>query len=71
MVLKNVGLWQKLSFILKSLIFPENGLHIFFIKAELKTLELWIMRSMLDILFFLNSRLNNGCSPLVNNLQIN
>ena len=37
---------------------------------ELKTLEWWISRSMLDLLFFLISRLNYACSPLVNNLQI-
>ena len=37
---------------------------------ELKTLGWWISRSMLN-LFFLISRLNNACSPLVINLQIN
>ena len=37
---------------------------------ELKTLEWWISRSMLGLLFFLISRLNNACSPLVINLQI-
>ena len=30
-----------------------------------------ISRSMLDLLFFFISRLNNACSPLVFNLQIN
>jgi len=34
------------------------------------TLEWWISGLMLDPLFFLISRLNNACSPLVNNLQI-
>ena len=38
---------------------------------ELKTLEWWISRSMLGLLFFLISRLNNAWSPLVINLQIN
>ena len=40
-------------------------------KTELKTLEWWTSRSMLDLLFFLISRLNNACSPHVINLQIN
>ena len=40
--------------------------------SELGTLEWWIMISglMLDPLFFLISRLNNACYPLVINLQI-
>ena len=38
--------------------------------SELKTLECWISRLMLDPPFFLISRLNNACSPLVINLQI-
>ena len=41
------------------------------IKPEMKTSEWWISRSMLDLLFFLISRLNNACYPLVINLQIN
>ena len=40
------------------------------LSPELKTLECWISISMLDLLFFLISRLNYACSPLVNNLQI-
>ena len=40
-------------------------------EAELKTLEWRISLSMLDLLFFLISRLNYACSPLVINLQIN
>ena len=39
--------------------------------TEPKTLEWWISRLMLDLLFFLISRLNNTCSALVINLQIN
>ena len=39
-------------------------------KSELKTLEWWISRFMLDLLFFLISRLNNACYPLDINLQI-
>ena len=38
---------------------------------ELKTLERWISRLMLDLIFFLISRLNKACSPLLINLQIN
>ena len=38
--------------------------------SELKTLEWWISRSMLDLLYFLISRLNNACSPIAFNLQI-
>ena len=38
---------------------------------ELETFEWWISGLMLDPLFFLISRLNNACSPLVINLQIN
>jgi len=50
--------------------------HIFYsytlaFYPELKTLEWWISKSMLDLLFFLISRLNNACSPLVINLQLN
>jgi len=39
--------------------------------SEPKTLEWWISRLMLDLLFFLISRLNNACSLLVINLPIN
>ena len=38
--------------------------------TELGTLEWWISGLMLDPLFFLISRLNMACSPLVINLQI-
>ena len=38
---------------------------------ELKTLEWWISGLMLNPLFFLISRLNNACYPLILNLQIN
>ena len=38
---------------------------------ELKTLEWWISGLMLNPLFFLILRLNNACSPLIFNLQIN
>ena len=38
---------------------------------ELGTFKLWISGLMLDPLFSLISRLNNACSPLVINLQIN
>ena len=41
------------------------------IKPELGTFEWWISGLMHDPLFFLISRLNNACSPLVINLQIN
>ena len=37
---------------------------------ELKTLEWWISGLMLNPLFFLISRLNIACSPLIFNLQI-
>ena len=36
--------------------------------SKLKTLEWWILRSMLDLLFFLICRLNKACSPLLPNL---
>ena len=39
--------------------------------SELKTLEWWISGLMLNPLFFLISILNNACSPLIFNLQIN
>ena len=38
---------------------------------ELGTFEWWISGLRLDPLFLLISRLNNACSPLVINLQIN
>ena len=38
---------------------------------DLGTFECWISGFMLDPLFFLISRLNNACYPLVINLQIN
>ena len=38
--------------------------------TELKTLEWWISGLMLNPLFFLISRLNIACSPLIFNLQI-
>ena len=41
------------------------------ILPEPKTLEWWISRLMLDLLFFLISRLNKACSLLVINLQTN
>ena len=40
-------------------------------KPELKTLEWWIPGLRLNPLFFLISRLNIACSPLIFNLQIN
>ena len=39
--------------------------------TELKTLECWISGLVLNPLFFLISRLNIACSPLIFNLQIN
>ena len=39
--------------------------------SELGTFEWWISGLKLDPLFFVISRLNNACSPLVINLQIN
>ena len=52
-----------------------NGVFLYsrsdHIRSELKTLEWWISNSMLDLLFFLISRLNIACSPHVNNLKIN
>ena len=39
--------------------------------TELGTLEWWISELKLNPLFFLISRLDNPCSPLVINLQIN
>ena len=41
------------------------------IRSELGTFEWSISGLMLDQLFFLIMRLNNTCSPLVINLQIN
>ena len=41
------------------------------IRSELGTFEWWISGLMLDPLFFLILRLDNACSPLVLNLQIN
>ena len=41
------------------------------ISSELGTFEWWISRLMLNPLFFLIARLNNACSYLVINLQIN
>ena len=41
------------------------------IHTELGTLEWWISGLMFDLIFFLISRLNNACSPVVFNLQIN
>ena len=38
---------------------------------ELETFEWWISGLMLNPLFFLISRLNIACSPLIFNLQIN
>ena len=45
--------------------------RLYLIDTELKTLNRWILRAMLVLLFFLISRLNNACSHLVINLQIN
>ena len=39
--------------------------------SELGTFDFWISGLMLNPLFFFISRLNNACSPLVINLQIN
>ena len=44
--------------------------HSKVISSELGTLEWWISGLMLDLLFFLISRLNNACYPLDINLQI-
>ena len=41
------------------------------LKTELGTFEWWISELMLDPLFFLISRLNNACSLLYINFQIN
>ena len=40
-------------------------------KPELGTLEWWISGLIINPLFFLISRLNIACSPLIFNLQIN
>jgi len=46
--------------------------HFFLVISELKTLEWWMSRSILDhLLLFLISRLNKACFPLVINFQIN
>ena len=42
--------------------------HIY---SELGTFEWWILGLMIDPIFFLITRLNNACSPLVINLLIN
>ena len=58
-------------------IFSSDVVNLWYFKlrlfdlTELRTLEWWISGLMLDPLFFLISRLNNTCSPLVINLQIN
>ena len=44
--------------------------NLLFLK-EMRTFEWCISWLILDLLFFLISRLNNACSPLVINLQIN
>ena len=61
-----------------SYILIEFGIHTFMIflrtkvnQAKLGTFELWVLGLMLYLLFSLISRLNNTCSPLVINLQIN
>ena len=41
------------------------------LKPELGTFEWWISGLILDQLFFVFSKLNNACSSLVANLQIN
>ena len=46
-------------------------MHKNVLETELKTLEWWISGLMLNPLFFLISRLNNACSSLIFNLQIN
>ena len=46
-------------------------MHKNVLETELKTLEWWLSGLMLNPLFFLISRLNNACSPLIFNLQIN
>ena len=50
--------------------YHSDNYNMFF-SAELKTLEWWISGLMLNPLFFLISRLNIACSPLIFNLQIN
>ena len=55
---------------------PENIFKVYYdyqcqMRTELKTLEWWISGLMLNPLFFLISRLNIACSPLIFNLQIN
>ena len=54
---------------------PNNTFNpsCFFFKsrAELKTFEWWISGLMINPLFFLISRLNIACSPLIFNFQIN
>ena len=49
---------------------PQSKVEIEY-GSELGTFEWWITGLMLDPLFFLISRLNNACSPLYINLQIN
>ena len=40
-------------------------------RAQLRDFGWWISELRLDPLFLLISRLNNACSPLIINLQIN
>ena len=67
---------RKICEVLKFL-FPNNNIRKYGLKnynitpLELKTLEWWISRLMLDLLFFLIFRLNIACSPHEFNLQIN
>ena len=64
--LKRIRFWK----IVPCTTFTNKTCYEDFLYTELKTLEWWISRSMLLLLFFLISRLNNACSPLFLNLQI-
>ena len=70
---KEFGLCHKLPIIPISLQPTGVDLKCFklWLLPELKTLEWWISGLMLNPLFFLISRLNIACSPLIFNLQTN
>ena len=66
-----VYLSNQCIFILRAIKYPTKPARRVFNRFELTTFEWWISKSMRDLIFFLISRINKGCSPLVFNLQIN
>ena len=62
---------EEIFIIMNVWILDSESQHTKIMTSELGTFEWWISGLRLDPLFFLISRLNNACSPLVINLQIN